>query len=124
MNNCLATAAIDYGKLISKLEEIIEMISNRPELNNLAEKESLQEVANNIGEISTQSSINLTTRIVHVKEDLELAAKGLPPKHMADYLSEGNTVESIQGPSSNAATTIASPGNGIKGLRILVREDG
>eukprot|EP01036_Dinobryon_divergens_P033785 gene33785-43656_t len=117
------TAAIDYGKLISKLEENIETISNRPELNNLGEKEPSQEVVNDIGAISSQRSINLTTRIVHVKEDLELAAKGLPPKHMADYLSEGNIVESVQEPST-ATATITSPGNGIRGLRILVREDG
>ena len=120
-NSAAAAAAIDYGKLISKLQESIEIMNNRPELNNLtAEKD--QEV--NAGGIVTQSSIDLTTRIVHVKEDLELAAQGLPPKHMADnYLNEVSTVESAQGSSSTVVPTV-STGNRIKPLRILVREDG
>ena len=119
-NSAAAAAAIDYGKLISKLQESIEIMNNRPELNNLtAEKD--QEV--NTGGIVTQSSIDLTTRIVHVKEDLELAAQGLPPKHMADYLNEVSTVESAQGSSSTVVPTV-STGNRIKPLRILVREDG
>ena len=123
-----SSAAIDYGKLINKLDENLDAIRRRPELNYLGEYSFPANKRNTEGTIvetdfNKQTENNLTARILRIKEDLELVSQNLPPKHLSEYLID--SAEANPQTGTNSRSDSPTPGNnGIKRLRILVREDG
>lgn len=123
-----SSAAIDYGKLINKLDENLDAIRRRPELNYLGEYSFPANKRNTEGTIvetdfNKQNENNLTARILRIKEDLELVSQNLPPKHLSEYLID--SAEANPQTGTNSRSDSPAPGNnGIKRLRILVREDG
>jgi hypothetical protein len=134
-NSTTSSAAIDYDKLIRKLDENLEIIRRRPELNNLppselkAVGETLDAETVLLSNMEEYNSNNLTARIIRIKEDLTLVSQKQPPKYAKRYIGEVAQAESA-GPgleASNYSASITSTSSGIpgrRGFRILVREDG
>lgn len=130
------SAAIDYEKLISKLDDNLDILNRRPELNNLISY-GIQPIVSS-GSIKPSSpstdfdidgynSNNLTARILRIKEDLLLVSQNQPPKYIANFHSESTPeVQSGTSVTTSSSSSSSSPNSTApkRRLRILVREDG
>jgi len=130
-------AAIDYEKLISKLDDNLDILSRRPELNNLTPYSyGSQPIVTNSAikpsppsidiDVDGYNSNNLTARILRIKEDLLLVSQNQPPKHIVNFLSEPTSEVQPGTSTTTTSSSSSSPSTSSpkRRLRILVREDG
>lgn len=127
------------------MDDNLEILTRRPELNNLtpysygpqpiiatSESSTIKTSPSSTDvDIDGYNSNNLTTRILRIKEDLLLVSQNQPPKYIVNFLSEASS--EVQTASLTTASTNTVPSSSsssptapapLKRLRILVREDG